>query len=130
MLCHVLCLTAAARSGDEGGMGGGEDPRATLILTLLLGALDQPAPNLTHLLAGFNYDAGKVPGRAAFLGGGCRLQLLLATRIGWYVVRSPAVWRGLSVAVVETSKAGGGVGLLHHQGGGCSEGLGMGGWRG
>ena len=63
LTCHidVMCLVAAASSADECGAGDGEDPRATLILTLLLGALDQPAPNLTHLLAGFNYDAGKVP---------------------------------------------------------------------
>ncbi len=42
----------------------GEDPRASLLLDLLLGALDQPPPNLTHLLTGFNLDAGaRVVGR-------------------------------------------------------------------
>lgn len=35
-----------------------KDPRATLMLEMLLGALDHPVPTLTHVLAGFSFDTG------------------------------------------------------------------------
>eukprot|EP00887_Chlorella_sp_A99_P002898 scaffold6.g2898.t1 len=38
---------------EEGG-----DPRAALVLQLLLGALEQPLPNLAHLLCGFEAESG------------------------------------------------------------------------
>ncbi|KAL4853554.1 Nuclear pore complex protein NUP205 [Chlorella vulgaris] len=42
----------AERDGDRG------DPRAALLLNLLLTSLEQPQPNLTHLLCSFDFDAG------------------------------------------------------------------------
>jgi hypothetical protein len=51
--------TYAVCAGDEAG-GEGGDPRAALVLRLLLVSLErQPAPNLAHLLCGFDFDAGE-----------------------------------------------------------------------
>lgn len=48
------------RTPAEGGTGEeGADPRAALVLQLLLASLEQPAPNLTHLLCGFDFDSGQ-----------------------------------------------------------------------
>jgi hypothetical protein len=48
----------SAADGDAGGDagGGGGDPRAALVLRLLLDALERPPPNLSHLLCGFDAD--------------------------------------------------------------------------
>lgn len=46
--------------GTEGSESSG-DPRAALVLQLLLSSLEQPAPNLAHLLCGFDFDAGERP---------------------------------------------------------------------
>lgn len=35
------------------------DPRAELVLQLLLTSLEQPAPNLSHLLCGFDFESGE-----------------------------------------------------------------------
>lgn len=62
--CWLSALTPCTKlpppraEGSEGGEGGG-DPRAALVLQLLLASLEQPAPNLAHLLCGFDFDAGK-----------------------------------------------------------------------
>lgn len=45
-------------SGGRGGGGGGGVDRAMLVLQLLLGAQQGPAPNFTHLLFGFNVQNG------------------------------------------------------------------------
>lgn len=51
--CSLPPIRSPTGSGELGA-----DPRASLTLELLLGALDQPSPNFTHLLCGFNFDAG------------------------------------------------------------------------
>lgn len=58
---------AAAAAEGDGGDGDGGDPRAALVLRLLLASLDQPAPNLAHLLCGFDFDAGE-------RSGGCEME--------------------------------------------------------
>lgn len=64
---RTCCANAAAlppslapncAEGGEGGEGSG-DPRAALVLQLLLASLEQPAPNLAHLLCGFDFDGGE-----------------------------------------------------------------------
>ena len=57
--CPPSLSPRAADGEEEGGSGGGGgDPRAALVLQLLLSALEQPAPNLAHLLCGFDFDSG------------------------------------------------------------------------
>lgn len=54
---------AAAGAGNAEGEGDEDsgDPRAALVLQLLLTSLEQPAPNFTHLLCGFDFDSGMGP---------------------------------------------------------------------
>ena len=52
---------AAVGGGGGADGGGGEeegDPRAALVLHLLLAALEQPLPNLAHLLCGYDAESG------------------------------------------------------------------------
>jgi hypothetical protein len=53
-LTHCMCLQDDSSGGDVEIT----DVRASLILNLLLQAVDYPAPNLTHLLLGFNVVEG------------------------------------------------------------------------
>ena len=52
-LLRLPAYPAEAEGGEDGG-----DPRAALVLQLLLSSLEQPTPNLTHLLCGFDFDSG------------------------------------------------------------------------
>ncbi|KAL4441042.1 hypothetical protein ABPG77_010473 [Micractinium sp. CCAP 211/92] len=54
---------AAAAAGDADVEAADEaaDPRAELVLQLLLASLEQPAPNLSHLLCGFDFESGMGP---------------------------------------------------------------------
>jgi hypothetical protein len=51
---HFSCVQDDSLGGDAEAT----DVRASLILNLLLQAVDYPAPNLTHLLLGFNVVEG------------------------------------------------------------------------
>ncbi|KAL4457392.1 hypothetical protein ABPG75_012257 [Micractinium tetrahymenae] len=55
--------TAAAAAGGADGEAADDaaDPRAALVLQLLLASLEQPAPNLAHLLCGFDFESGMGP---------------------------------------------------------------------
>ena len=53
--CNPSTHPADAAEGSESG----GDPRAALVLQLLLSSPEQPAPNLAHLLCGFDFDTGK-----------------------------------------------------------------------
>jgi hypothetical protein len=56
---HSIHPIAPCAEGGEGSEAGG-DPRAALVLQLLLSGLEQPTPNLAHLLCGFDFDAGEL----------------------------------------------------------------------
>ena len=56
LFAHGASFTTAADEEEAGGSG--EDERASLVLQLLLGTLDAPAPNLAHMLLGFDCEQG------------------------------------------------------------------------
>ncbi len=59
LMLHVHDLpwlgSADVEAADEAA-----DPRAELVLQLLLASLEQPAPNLSHLLCGFDFESGEL----------------------------------------------------------------------
>jgi hypothetical protein len=72
-MLHPAPSADAERDVDSG------DPRAALLLNLLLTSLEQPQPNLTHLLCSFDFDAGEWPAgwRRLLLSAWCHVMFVL-----------------------------------------------------